>query len=119
MAKINLCFSFIIGWNAICLFLSKLLEDYFNKGFYLFLIGIPFLISTVLTFDYSSFHFLQRNFKLTDPKEGYIYISKLVDLSQAVLNNDRKARIIVQSYIYTYELHCTEKNCPLKCSFQF
>ena len=114
MAKINLCFSFIIGWNAICLFLSKLLEDYFNKGFYLFLIGIPFLVATVLTFDYSSFHFLQRNFKLTDPKEGYIYISKLVDLSQAVLNNDRKARIILQSYIYTYELHCTEKNCPLK-----
>ena len=113
-SKTNICFSLIIFWNSLCLAISALLQNIdFTGGVFIFLCGVPILLLTIL-------FFYEDNFKISDLKKsqassanGYIHIVKVMELIDDVRQNERKSRILLDSYIVEYEKQCPIINCPL------
>ena len=114
MSKINICTSMILLWNSFCLFLSEILSTTeFNGGLILFICGIPSII-VILTFFYENeYHISDLKRADTSSRYGYLNIVKVIDLIKEVNHNERKSRVLLESYIYSYELTCPITNCPL------
>ena len=113
MNKLNLSLSFIVGLNCISLFIARITYNTtFNGCLFIFLVGIPVILITIW-FYYEGIVTINSSNKYANAKEGYIVIVKLIDVIKDASQNDRKARILLESYVYNYELTCTIPNCPL------
>ena len=113
MNKLNLSLSLIIALNAISLFIARITyHTELNGCLLMFLGGIPVILITIWCY-YEGIVELNITNKYSNAKEGYIVIVKLLDIINDVSQNDRKARILLESYVYNYELSCTINNCPL------
>ena len=113
MNKLNLSLSLIIALNSISLFIARITYNTeLNGCLLLFLGGVPVILVTIW-FYYEGLIEINITNKYSNAKEGYVVIVKLLDIINDVSQNDRKARILLESYVYNYELSCTINNCPL------
>ena len=113
MIKINICLSSILVGNSICLFIGKILESYFNGAIFLFIFGTPLLLFSMIALKKKQKK-IAINDKYTSSREGYCELIKIFEYNQELYKNKRKSRILFESYIFTYELHCPFDNCPLR-----
>lgn len=114
MSKVNICGSLIILWNSTCLLFCKIFnKTKFDGGIVLFFCGSVIILFVIIVF-------YQVEFCITDVTKyqysslyGYLHIVKVMDLIRDVEKNVRKAKILLESYIFCYEQSCPLKNCPL------
>ena len=117
MSKLNMCYAMMLACNAVSFFIARIsYNTHFNGNIMLFVISIIIGVIALLCFyedDYSIVTINTRSEHVNDAKRGYIAIAKINDVIRQVNKNKRKERMILESYIHSYELTCTIKNCPL------
>lgn len=114
ISKVNICASLIILWNSACLVICDIFDKIkFDGGIILFFCGAIIILFVIIAF-------YQVEFCITDITKyqysslyGYLHIVKVMDLIGDVEKNERKAKILLESYIFSYEQSCPLKNCPL------
>ena len=110
MSKLNMCYAMMLTCNAVSFFIARIsYTTHFNGNIMLFVLSIIISVIALLCFyedDYSIVTINTRSEHVNDAKRGYIAIAKINDVIKQVNKNKRKERMILESYIHSYELTC-------------
>ena len=104
----------IFAWSTFVLFIGQILiTTVFDGCIGLFFIGMPIVLSIVLTSQINSTHII---IDFNDTQNVSTLINNLRCLIKLIRKKDktRKANIILKGYIFDFELSCPIKMCPLK-----
>jgi hypothetical protein len=115
MMKIFLIYTGIYLWAATCLLVAKIFEDSeFDGPIQLFFIGIPIVVTIVLTEKNGLFTLLLTNLSKFEKGETVIkqvrYFLELCDKKDI----DRKSKLLLKGYIEYHVETCGLVDCPLK-----
>ncbi len=105
----------IFFWANFNLFLSRLLLQFkFQGAFFIFLIGLPLIILSVVLIKSSKESIMKQDIQfLTKPEE----IGEMMDCFLSLIDNKIESRvdeIILKGYIISHEPNCLFVDCPLK-----
>lgn len=115
MMKIFLIYTGIYLWAATCLLIAKIFESSeFDGPIQLFFIGIPIVVTIVLTEKNGLFTLLLTNLSKFEKGETVIkqvrYFLELCDKKEI----DRKSKLLLKGYIEYHVETCGLVDCPLK-----